>query len=266
MRVGRPDIHTTTYVSSEVPRPIPDLIPLTSTVTVADTRVVRDVEVRLDITHPYVSDLDIHLVGPNGVRVALTTDNGDSGDNFSNTTFDDEAAQSILEGAPPYTGRFRPETPLSALDGIPANGTWSLEFVDDQPPDNGTLDAWSLTLVTGQDLVCGTCSVAAPTAEVLNLRWAEGPKTSIEWDAAAGGAFYNVYRGSALTLVELLDGDSDSCLRMTAAEETTGQTIDESPGAEFFWYLVRAANAGGEGPVGNGSAGPRRQESSGICP
>ena len=43
--------------------------------------------------------------------------------------------------------------------------------------------------------------------------------------------------------------------------------LTEIPGAgSFFWYLVRAASAGGEGPAGDASAGPRMQNSSGSCP
>ena len=34
----------------------------------------------------------------------------------------------------------------------------------------------------------------------------------------------------------------------------------------FTWWLVRASNSGGTGPAGNGTAGPRLQDSSGACP
>ena len=248
-----------------VPRPLPDLIPITSAVTVADTRVVRDVEVKLTITHAYVSDLAIVLIGPNGVRVELSLRNGGSGDNYVDTIFDDEAAQSITTGSAPFTGRFRPQQPLAVLDGIPANGTWTLEITDMSPPDVGTLDAWSLSLTTGPDLICSVCQVLAPTGEVQDLRFAAGPKTQAEWSPTPNASFYNVYRGVPPDLPSLLSSSLDSCRRMTAPSTSTGDTLMESSSTgAFFWYLVRARNACGAGRYGSRSDGSPR--SSAACP
>jgi subtilisin-like proprotein convertase family protein len=45
------------------------------------------VSVNLDITHTFNADLDIYLVGPGDCgTLELSTDNGSSGDNFSNVT------------------------------------------------------------------------------------------------------------------------------------------------------------------------------------
>jgi subtilisin-like proprotein convertase family protein len=267
VKVGAPGQSTNTHVSPDVPRPLPDTLTTTSTVVVTDTEVVRDVEVQLSITHTYDEDLDIFLVGPDGTRVELSTDNGGSSDNFSGTTFDDEAAQSIATGTPPFSGRYRPEGLLSSLDDVPANGTWTLEITDDTLQDPGVLTGWSLILTTGPDVQCDDCAVTAPSASPQLLRWSAGSKTSMEWEAAAGASFYNVYRGVAESLPDLLDADSDSCRRATVASTTTGSVITEEPPAgAILWYLVRGANAGGEGPAGDATAGPRVQDSSGGCP
>jgi subtilisin-like proprotein convertase family protein len=111
---------------------------------------VNDVNVTLDITHTWTSDLDIYLIGPDGARVELTTDNGGSGDNYTNTTFDDEAATPITAGSAPFTGSFRPEGSLAIFDGINPNGLWFLEVTDDAGSDTGTLNSWSITLTTGE--------------------------------------------------------------------------------------------------------------------
>jgi hypothetical protein len=153
------------------------------------------------------------------------------------------------------------------FDGIPANGTWTLEIIDDALQDPGILTAWSLILVTGPDFQCDNCSVTAPSASPQLLNWSAGGKSSLEWNAAAGAAFYNVYRGSAQSLPDLLDADVDSCKRATVASTTTGSAITEvPPSGSLLWYLVRGANAGGEGPAGDATAGPRVQNSSGACP
>ena len=76
--------------------------------------------------------------------VELSTDNGGTGENFTNTRFDDEAATPITSGSAPFTGSFQPEGSLATLDGKAANGTWTLRIYDDAGSDTGTLNAWSL--------------------------------------------------------------------------------------------------------------------------
>ncbi|MFN7804166.1 MAG: proprotein convertase P-domain-containing protein, partial [Planctomycetaceae bacterium] len=118
---------------------------LSNSLTIAGmTGSVDDVEVTVNISHTWVSDLRLALLGPNGVSVALVTGRGGSGDNFTNTTFDDQAATAISAGAAPFTGRFRPETPLAGFNGISPNGTWTLVATDTVTADAGVLQNWSL--------------------------------------------------------------------------------------------------------------------------
>jgi len=135
------------FISADVPKAIPDVTTVTSILNVGGLAgVMSDVDITLDITHTYDADLDIFLTGPGGVKVELTTDNGFGVANFSNTTFDDEAAISITAGAAPYAGRFRPEGKLSDFDGLSPNATWTLTIIDDAGGDVGTLNSWSLTI------------------------------------------------------------------------------------------------------------------------
>ncbi len=264
LALGAPGTETATYASSNVPRPLPDLITITSIVDVVDTRAVRDAEVELTITHTYDEDLDIFLIGPSGARVELSTDNGAGGDNYTGTRFDDEAERSITEGVPPFSGRFRPEGSLSALDGFAANGSWTLELLDDTLQDVGILESWSLTLTTGPDVICDACAVAAPAGAVTNVRFLS--KSRMDWDAGAGASFYHVYRGVPQNLGHLASSALDSCRRLTTGSTSTGDALSEVPSSSFFWYLVRAATSGGQGPAGDGATGPRIQDSSGDCP
>ncbi|MCG8450232.1 MAG: Ig-like domain-containing protein, partial [Pirellulales bacterium] len=77
----------------------------------------------------------------------LTTDNN-GGENFTGTTFDDEAGIPITAGDNPYTGRFQPEQTLSFFDGEDPNGVWTLEINDDAGLDSGTLLNWTLSITT----------------------------------------------------------------------------------------------------------------------
>ncbi len=101
-----------TYTSTAVPAAIPDnnatgvLVPVT-----VDAGTVGDVNVNLSLTHTYDSDLAISLQGPGGATtVSLAYRRGSSGDNYTNTTFDDEAATPISSGSAPFTGSFRPDS------------------------------------------------------------------------------------------------------------------------------------------------------------
>ena len=134
-----------TIPSSDIPKAIPDNVMTTSTITSCNALMIVDVNVQLDITHTYDEDLDIFLIAPDGTRIELSTDNGSFFSHYTNTIFDDEAAGSITDGTAPFTGSYQPEEPLSVLDGTSAIGTWTLEITDDNAPDPGTLNSWSLT-------------------------------------------------------------------------------------------------------------------------
>jgi subtilisin-like proprotein convertase family protein len=264
--VGTPGYGGGTFDSGDVPRTILDNTTLDSTTEITETGAVADVNVGLSLTHTYDGDLDIFLVGPDGTRVELSTDNGGTGENFTDTIFDDEAATPITSGSAPFTGSFQPEGSLADLDGVEAAGTWTLEITDDAGGDTGELLAWSLVLTTEGDPVCDDCAVAVPGA-VDELWWAPGSLSGLEWSVAPEAAFYNVYRGSGVDLAHLMDGVVDSCHELTTVATVSGETLSAvpPPGA-LFWYLVRAGTAGGEGPAGETTWGPRLQDSSGVCP
>ncbi|MFM7161956.1 MAG: beta strand repeat-containing protein, partial [Planctomycetaceae bacterium] len=122
---------------------------VSSSLTVAGAiGTAEDVEVTLNITHTWVSDLQIVLQGPNGTSIPLITSRGGSGDNLTGTIFDDQAATAISAGSAPFTGRFRPESPLSVFNGLNANGQWTLVLTDSVSVDAGTLLNWSLRVVS----------------------------------------------------------------------------------------------------------------------
>jgi subtilisin-like proprotein convertase family protein len=110
---------------------------------VADRIRVQDINVTITLRHTYVADLRIIARSPGGTNVTLSNRRGGSGDNFTGTTFDDEATQAISAGRAPFSGSFRPDSPLTAYDGPLAQGTWQLRVTD-----NGFLDMGTITSVT----------------------------------------------------------------------------------------------------------------------
>ncbi|MCI0360864.1 MAG: S8 family serine peptidase [Planctomycetaceae bacterium] len=128
---------------------------------------IADLNVRLNITHTYDSDLFIELRHPSGLTVLLVNRRGGSGNNFLDTILDDEAATAIAAGTAPFAGSFRPESALSAFDGRSALGTWRLRVYDAAYQDIGTLNSWSLIVTP-----------AASGAAAKDFRvWALAPQT-----------------------------------------------------------------------------------------
>lgn len=124
------------------------------------------VTVTLNITHPFLADVDVYLVGPNGCgTLELTTDNGGVGANYTNTILSTNATTPVTSGTAPFTGTFLPEgsitsspnlasgigsgtynLPATAINSCPINGTWTLWVFDDAGLDVGTLNNWSLNI------------------------------------------------------------------------------------------------------------------------
>ncbi len=102
---------------------------------------ITDVNVLVDITHPYVWDLRFGVTGPSGEWVFLSSSNGGDGDNYTQTLFDDQAAESIVDGTAPFTGSYRPDPGVLAdlnfdNTGILSGGTWLFQIRDVWPADD----------------------------------------------------------------------------------------------------------------------------------
>ncbi|WP_299058175.1 S8 family serine peptidase [uncultured Nocardioides sp.] len=136
----------TTWSATDLPQWIVDKQTITSTVSIPSTETagLASARVRMSMTHTWDADLAVTLVAPDGTRVPLVTNRGGSGDNFTDTVFDDAAATAIGAASPPFTGSFRPERPLAALADLPLAGVWRLEVNDRQAGDVGSLASWSL--------------------------------------------------------------------------------------------------------------------------
>jgi len=143
----------------------------------ADNHRIADLDVLLDVRHTEVSDLVIDLQSPAGTLVTLKgfelMDSlwpGIHRPNLTDTVFDDEAHLFLTDGAPPYTGRFRPTQPLSAFDGQPAAGFWTLYIQDIAAGDTGTLDRWELHFTIAAAPEPSTLALAALAAALACRR------------------------------------------------------------------------------------------------
>jgi uncharacterized repeat protein (TIGR01451 family) len=191
--VGKPiSAPVQTRMATGVPAAIPDYygpglivnLPISGV-----TGTVADLNVRVSLSHSWDDDLVLLLISPAGTVVTLSNRHGSDNDNYVNTVFDDEAATAISAGYPaawpPFTGSFKPDSPLSAVRGETINGTWKLKVVDVSQDDTGTVTAFGLDVVpstyqcasvgSGPDLTlsmshAGTFSVGQTGTYALTVR------------------------------------------------------------------------------------------------
>ncbi len=105
------------YTGPAVPIPDNSTTGATAIIDVTDNKPVQKVTVRVNVTHTFDGDIALHLIGPDGTDVILSNKRGSSGDNFTNTVFDDDATTPIASGTAPFTGSFKPDAALSAFIG-----------------------------------------------------------------------------------------------------------------------------------------------------
>jgi subtilisin family serine protease/subtilisin-like proprotein convertase family protein len=123
-----------------------------STINITDARQIIDANVQVRLRHSFVSDLRVSLISPSGTVVTLSNRRGGSGQDMTPTLFDDEAPQTIASASAPFAGTFSPDTPLGAIDGQAATGTWRLRIEDLSAGGSGFLDGWRLDLRVENDI------------------------------------------------------------------------------------------------------------------
>ncbi|HMG35881.1 MAG TPA: S8 family serine peptidase [Blastocatellia bacterium] len=162
------------------------------------------------LDHTFINDLQVTLISPAGTQVKLIDNTDGSGNNFCQTTLDDESAgpsiQSVASSQAPFTGSFKPANPLSAFDGETPNGTWQLKVQDFFAEDTGNIRAFSLVITPAQctavqlaDLCVQDDSVAGKTATI--------DSTTGAYQITCGGSTFTgtgvvVKKGSIVTITD----------------------------------------------------------------
>ena len=110
---------------------IPDSTPqgITKTLSINDDRKINQLTVAVDITHPWIGDLTVDLIMPNGLTVPLHNRSGRSRDNINQT----------------WTSISTKE--LQSMLGQSAKGQWQLKVADHASRDIGKLNTWRIEIV-----------------------------------------------------------------------------------------------------------------------
>lgn len=144
------------YASTDVPKTIgPGTGSVTSTLTIpGGNKRIRDISVRLQLTHALMADIDAVLTTPTGETIKLFSDVG------STTTGGYQIMNIVLNdnNALPVNSYFliqnnigyqpEPDSKLDVLYNRNAAGTWTLTLFDDGAnTSGGTLSAWSIDIL-----------------------------------------------------------------------------------------------------------------------
>ncbi len=119
---------------------------LDATIDVETDGEIGEVEVRVQFSHAYHSDLWMMLRSPGGSSALLSGGHGGGGSGPVDVWFSDSGGQSIVDGSYLEDGPLRPEEPLATFVGERAAGRWILEVEDWTWGNTGTLVGWTLSL------------------------------------------------------------------------------------------------------------------------
>ena len=179
--------------------------------------IITDVELELDIDHPWIGDLVVSLRSPSGAVTEIIDRNGQvplgfpgpfgcGGDDISmildeNATTAVDEVCSITE-TPVLSGRLRPHESFAAFTGTEPEGIWFIDIQDLQSGDSGSFASAALILeieedcdgdgvadectcsgdLTGDDVIDG-----ADLADLLS-RWGQnGGAGDLDGDGLIGG-------------------------------------------------------------------------------
>jgi subtilisin-like proprotein convertase family protein len=134
--------------STNIPIAIPfQISTVTSTLTIGatDSVTISDLNVQLDISHTYVSDLNVRLTSPSGTQVQLFANRCGSNNNV-NALFDDAGIAIVCGQNPAISGTVLPSQALAAFNGQVSQGVWTLTVTDTFNQDGGTINGWGINI------------------------------------------------------------------------------------------------------------------------
>jgi len=171
------------YSSSTVPKSITDGSTIQDTIHINQTGNVIAINIKLNILHQNNSEVNVDLEKYKE-KANLITSEQCSGSNFINTNFSDTSLLKITQGSAPYTGYFKPTTPLSTFVNTEMQGDWILSISDDYAGNTGTLIGWSVSIVYENTVSINNQTGIIPTEYKLYQNYPNpfNPTTRIKYE------------------------------------------------------------------------------------
>ena len=200
-------------------------------VTISGGYTIGDLNINLNITHTWIQDMTISLIGPASIgspEIILFQEACGDNDNI-NCILDDDGAAPQCFGNPAVFDLVAPLESLSSLNTLPADGVWTL-FVDDPwNGDGGSINLFSIDL----------CRV---------IPSALGTQTNMLSDVSVypnpTNGTVNIYmpNNSDISTVSLYDVQGREILKKETSEINTSLQIDA---LQDGIYLVTIENTAG---------------------
>ena len=139
---------------------------------------IGEMRVSFAMTHTYVQDMTITLQGPASLGspiITLLEEPCGSQDNID-CRFIDTGSEPSCSGTPAIFGDIAPRDPLTSLNGLIADGTWTLLISDPYNGDGGTVSNFSIEIcaltasLSSNDNVLGSLKVYPnPAKGIVNI-------------------------------------------------------------------------------------------------
>ncbi len=215
------------YPSTDTPMAIParELVGLVSTINVAGSFTLAEVDVALNIAHDDIGELRVVLHSPAGTEVTLH-DGSSAGTSGIHTVYDDLTA--------PEGGT------MGSFAGEDSAGDWTLTVYDDQSGtiEPGTLEEWSLRLRATVPFLCNPLACGEPAPPPVGdtlLVDKSGGDAVLSWFPASGASDYHVWRDAA-------PGFDDALYAGASGGATTFTDMGALTAPDLRYYLVRSVN------------------------
>ncbi len=175
-----------------------------SIINVPTTGTVNNMKVTFNTNHTWIGDLVVKLSHPDGTQITLwnRTCNNPQASGI-NITFQDGAG-TIVCGSP-TTGTYSPVGLLSAFNGKPTNGNWTLTAQDFYNVDSGSIVSWGVdfgcTLSNSETQISDFTVYPNPTNGSFNIKFNSSSNNDIAisvHDMRGRQVFNNTYQNSGL--------------------------------------------------------------------
>ena len=168
--------------------PIISTLTTSSSINIDADISITDMNVSVNITHPYIGDVVLNLVSPSGTTVTLIVSKCDSNPDME-ATFDDLGLATFTCSAesPSISGTLQPEQLLSAFNGESSIGNWTLNITDIGIGDDGVLTSWGIEYCGVDEAVLSTASLENeqitmypnPATDIISLRFDDISKLKV---------------------------------------------------------------------------------------
>lgn len=159
-------------------------------ITITDDVIINNISINIDISHTWMSDLDIYLTSPSGTQITIIEDRCNNRNDLLATFTDDGAAVQCTFAAPTVSGTVMAVDLFSSFNGESALGDWVLTVADDNNQDGGALNSWSID-------VCGTQTLSVNNNLYEDISLYPNPANGLVYmqlgNAAYVKASYTVY-------------------------------------------------------------------------